>query len=147
MSWNNFYVKQITQNTNRAREELRKLLRFRFLSAKLKVRLYKALILPLLTYPAVPLNISSATQIKRLQVIQNKAIRWITGEYWPIICPLALRHEELKIEKMDERLNRLAENVWIRTIVEDGGFFQETSNIQTYQNHSWFPSSYDKVIG
>ncbi|CAL4104097.1 unnamed protein product, partial [Meganyctiphanes norvegica] len=96
----NFYVKQIQQNTIRARTELKKLQRFRALKTKLKVRLYKALILPLLTYPVVPLNISSKTQIKKLQTIQNNAIRWITNEHHPIRCPIALRQEQLKIEPL-----------------------------------------------
>ncbi|CAL4148820.1 unnamed protein product [Meganyctiphanes norvegica] len=77
---NNFYVKQIEYNINRVRAELKKLNRFRLLKTKLKVRLYKALILLLLTYPVVPINICSETQIKKLQVIQNNAIRWITNE-------------------------------------------------------------------
>ncbi|CAL4067708.1 unnamed protein product [Meganyctiphanes norvegica] len=46
---NNFYVKQIEYITNRARAELKKIYRFRTMKTKLKVRLYKSLILPLLT--------------------------------------------------------------------------------------------------
>ena len=96
---NNFFTKQVTLNTHKARAELRKLYRFRLLKKKLKVRLYKTLILPLLTYPVIPLNACSKTQIMKLQRIQNDAIRWICNERWPIRCPIETRHQELKIEK------------------------------------------------
>ena len=122
---NNFYVKQVDSNVNRARAELKKLARFRYLKTKLKVRLYKTLILPLLTYPVVPLNICSKTQIKRLQVIQNDAIRWIKNERWPATCPLDLRHQELKIEPMDLRIRRLAEGVWNKIHEENSTYHNQ----------------------
>ncbi|CAL4235809.1 unnamed protein product, partial [Meganyctiphanes norvegica] len=143
---NNFYVKQVEHNTNRARDELRKLYRFRHLKTKLKVRLYKALILPLLTYPVVPLNISSNTQIKKLQIIQNKAIRWIMNEHWPIICPITLRQQQLKIEPIDIRMKRLAEGVWNQVHEENQAFHQESLQIQMINTHPWFQSSYDRTF-
>ena len=143
---NNFYVKQIQQNTIRARAELKKLQRFKSLKPKLKVRLYKALILPLLTYPVVPLNISSKTQIKKLQVIQNKAIRWITNEHWPIICPIALRQEQLRIEPLDQRLQRLADGVWKQVLEENEEFHRSSMLIQMINPHPWFPSSRGRAL-
>ena len=139
---NNFYVKQVDTNVNRARAELKKLERFRHLKTKLKVRLYKTLILPLLTYPVVPLNICSKTQIKRLQVIQNDAIRWIKNERWPVRCPLDLRHQELKIEPMELRIRRLAEGVWSKIHDENSTFHTQTLEIHMYNPHKWYPSSY-----
>ena len=91
-----FYTKQVTINKRRADTELKQL--FRFLNRKLKLHLYKALILPLITYPVVPLNIASKTQIKRLQGVQNKAIEWICNERWPIRCPRIQRHIDIKLE-------------------------------------------------
>ena len=139
---NNFYVKQVDSNVNRARAELKKLARFRYLKTKLKVRLYKTLILPLLTYPVVPLNICSKTQIKRLQVIQNDAIRWIKNERWPAACPLDLRHQELKIEPLDLRIRRLAEGVWNKIHEENSFFHNQTLAINMHNPHKWYPSSY-----
>ena len=81
-SRNNFYVKQVETSVQRANAEFKKIQRFRLLKTKLKTRLYKTLVLPHLTYPAVPLNICSNTQYKKLQVVQNKAIRWITNTYY-----------------------------------------------------------------
>ena len=143
---NNFFVKQVFLNTNKARAELKKLHRFRYLKKKLKVRLYKALVLPLLTYPVIPINICSRTQIIKLQRVQNNAIRWICNERWPIRCPTEQRHQELKIEKMDLRVRRLAEGVWHKIEEENDLFYRETLQIQTPNPHNWFPSSYDATF-
>ena len=143
---NNFFMKQVDNIENIARAELKRLYRFRFLRRKLKVRLYKALILPLLTYPVIPLNICSNAQIKRLQVVQNNAIRWIMNERWPLICPLETRHADLKLEYIDFRIKRLAEAVWYKIEEEDSDFHRTAMAIQMPLPHSWFPSSYLKTF-
>ena len=138
----NFFTKQINSNKARANAELKKLYKFRYLNKKLKLRLYKALVLPLLTYPTIPLNACSKSQIRKLQTVQNKAIKWICNEYWPIRCPLQQRHEELKLEFLNERLKRLAEGVWHKISEENAPFLQDTLAISPLEPHSWFPSSY-----
>ena len=138
--------KQVDLNTKKTRAELKKLYRFRLLKKKLKTRLYKTLVLPLLTYPVVPLNAISRSQTIKLQRIQNQAIRWICNERWPIICPTEARHQELKIEKMDDRIRRLAEEVWHKLEEEGGAFHTETLRIQTPHPHNWYLSSYDATF-
>ena len=71
----NFFKDQVDENIRKAKAELSKLYRLRYISKKLKTRLYKSKALPHLTFASVPLNICSQSQIKRLQVVQNKAIR------------------------------------------------------------------------
>ena len=101
------------------------------------------MVLPHLTYPAIPLNTCSRTQMIKLQRIQNNAIRWICNERWPVICPIERRHHELKIEKMDDRIKRLAEGVWFRIEEDNSTFHRDTLRIQTPRPHNWFPSSHD----
>ena len=143
---NNFYVKQIENITNRANAELTKLRRFRNLKRKLKIRLHKTLILPLLTYPIIPLNISSNTQINKLQIIQNKAVRWIANEHWPTICPIEQRQQEFKIEPINERIRRLAEGTWYKIHEDNSNFHRISLNTQMLNPHNWFPSSYLKTF-
>ena len=138
----NFFTKQVTSNVNRAKAELKNLYKFKHINWKLKLRLYKALVLPLLTYPIVPLNACSKAQVKKLQTVQNKAIKWICNEYWPTICPLQQRHEDLKLEFLNDRIKRLAEGVWYRILEENANFIQETMELLTQNPHTWFPSSY-----
>ena len=89
---------------------------------KLKVRLYNTKVLSVLTYASVPLNICSVTQIKRLQVIQNDALRWITNSYYPVRCNIEEQHRVLKIEPIKYRIDTLAQIVWFK-IEEENSFF------------------------
>ena len=139
---NNFFKSQVDENIKRAKVELNKLYKFRYLKKKIKVRLYKTKVLPLLAYAAVPLNICSPNQIKRLQIIQNKAIRWITNLYYPNICNIDNQQEILKIEPIKYRINRLAQNVWHKIEEENSEFFEATLNIPIIHGHAWFKSSY-----
>ena len=65
----NFFKDQVDENIRKAKAELSKLYRLRYISKKLKTRLYKSKALPHLTFASVPLNICSQRQIKRLQVV------------------------------------------------------------------------------
>ena len=143
ISYRNFYVKQVAALKKKARGALWKSYRFRYLKEKLKLRLFKVLILPLLTYPVIPLNILSNEQMEHLQVVQNDGIRWIKNERWPIRCPLDIRHEELKLEYIRDRIKRLAEGQWDKIVTENTEFWRETMAIPTPQPHAWFPSAYN----
>ena len=143
LKYNNFYVEQIKCNIGRAREELQKLKRFRYLKKKLKIRLYKTLVLPHLTYPAAPLNMCSRTQIKMLQNVQNAGIRWISNTRG---CNYEEQHENLKIEPIKDRLTRLAEGIWSRLEETENEMIQETLLMNIDTPHNWFPSSYERTF-
>ena len=138
----NFFKAQVDENIRKAKAESSKLYKFRYLKRNLKTRLYKSKVLPHLTYASVPLNICSQTQIKRLQKIQNKAIRWITNTYYPNTYNIEEQQELLKIEPISNRINRLAKNIWYQIELEDLPFFSITKNIPIVQGHAWFKSSY-----
>ena len=70
----NISTGHITSLVTKATWQLQRLYRFRSVPSKVKLCVYKALIRPLIEYPAVLLADSSEGQIKRLQVAQNKAL-------------------------------------------------------------------------
>ena len=143
---NNFFVSQVDENVKLAKLELNKLYRLRYLKKKIKVRLYKTKVLPLLTHASVPLNICSPTQMKRLQIVQNKAIRWITNTYYPNICDIDNQQEILKIEPVKERINRLAQKIWFKIETENSDFFKTTLDTPIVNGHAWFKSSYSQTF-
>lgn len=143
---NNFFKSQVDDNIRKANFELSKLYRFIYVKQKIKIRLYKTKVLPLLTYASVPLNICSTSQIKRLQVIQNKAIRWITRLYYPNRCNIDHQQQTLKIEPIKERINRLSQRIWFKIETENSEFFNTTLNIPIINGHSWFKSSYAQTF-
>ena len=142
----NFFTKQVRENKKKAKAALAKLYRFRYLNRRLKLRLYKTLVLPLITYPIVPLNAISKSQMEQLQIVQNDAIRWIFNEHYPIICNLPQIHAELRLEYINDRIKRLAEGVWHKIIDEDSQFIRHTLTIPTPIPHNWFPSSYNQTL-
>ena len=143
---NNFFKAQVDENIKMANLEIKKLYKFRNLKRNIKVRLYKSKVLPVLTNAAVPLNICSQSQRNCLQLSQNKAIRWITNLYYPNICNINNQQEILKIESINDRINRLAQKVWFKIEAENSPFFEETLNIPIIHGHSWFKSSYAQTF-
>ena len=146
ITYNNFFSAQVKANVISARNALHKLYRFRYLKKKLKIRLYKSLVQPLLVYPAAPLNMCSDNQMYQLQKIQNKGIRWIANEYYPIICNLDEKTELFKIEPIKDRIRRLAEGIWSKIEELQTVAFQETLDIEFLQPHGWFRSSYNVTL-
>ena len=142
-TYRNFFTKQVKSLKKNARGALSKLYRFRYLNKKLKLRLFKVMVLPLLTYPIIPLNALSNNKLYDLQVVQNDAIRWICNEHWPTRCPLQQRHADLKLEYLRDRIKRLSEGVWVKINEENSQFWRDTLAIPTHTPHNWFPSAYE----
>ena len=80
--------------------------------------------------------------MKRLQVIQNKALRWITNTYYPLIYDINEQQNLLKIEPIKDRIARLAHRIWYKIEDENSPFFELTKNIPIVRGHAWFKSSY-----
>ena len=90
----NFHIKQ---KEAIAKKALSNLERFRDSSAKTKLHLYKAFILPLLTYCPLALSLAAPTNISRLQKIQNRALRFALGVKWYDFRTSLSLHEESAI--------------------------------------------------
>ena len=143
LTYRNFFTKQVKSLKKKSKAALSKLYRFRYLNKKLKLRLFKVMVLPLLTYPIIPLNALSDNQLYQLQIRQNDAIRWICNEHWPTRCPLPQRHADLKLEYLKDRIKRLSEGVWVKINEENSQFWRDTLAIPTHTPHNWFPSAYE----
>lgn len=144
ISYNNFFSAQVKANVINARTSLHSLYRFRYLKRKLKIRLYKSVVQPLLVYPTSPLNMCSDHQIYQLQKIQNKGIRWIAQQY--IRCNIREKEEIFKIESIKDRIRRLAEGVWHKLEELETTVLQETLALNYQRPHGWFRSSYNQTF-
>ncbi|CAL4091108.1 unnamed protein product, partial [Meganyctiphanes norvegica] len=85
---NNFMVKHIKKTIEKANMVQKQLYRFQLLNKNLKLRLYKTLILPIILYPVIPIHACSNSQLKKLQIVQNNAVRWICNDRYPNRQPL-----------------------------------------------------------
>ena len=59
-----------------------KLRRFIFLHPKIQLQLYKIYILPIINFSSLPVFLSGHFELKQIQTIQNKAIRYIHSINW-----------------------------------------------------------------
>lgn len=133
----------IKERKAKANRGLKKLRRFVKLEGKTKLHLYKALIQPILTYPPVPLNSISITSKKQLQVIQNKALRWIEADRPPYNTTVEQLHHKWKLEPLNVVTYKRAFNTWenIRNYLPED---YEKINTQEETNHKWWPKA---IIG
>ena len=73
---------QVKKQVNKAKTSLQSLYRFSSMKSKFKIHLVKALVLPHLFYPAIPLHLASKNKMLKLQRVQSHALRWAHGIKW-----------------------------------------------------------------
>ncbi|MPC54987.1 hypothetical protein E2C01_048918 [Portunus trituberculatus] len=95
------YTSHVTQRVVRAKSALTRLFCFRDLVTGLKLQLIKALVLPILYYPPVPLHAFSKTAISRLQKEQNSALRFASGTRWDDFTGSASLHEAASLPALN----------------------------------------------
>ncbi|KAG0729416.1 hypothetical protein GWK47_000313 [Chionoecetes opilio] len=138
------YVSHVTSRVRRAKSALFTLYRFRDLDAGLKLHLVKALVLPVLTYPPIPLHALSRTAISKLQRVQNAALRFVVNHRWDDFVTMESLHESVDLPAINVRLHHMASQVWLRMQEEDWEQFlvlQELSDAAPDRSHGWFPGS------
>ena len=131
----------VNDRVNQALAQLAKLRRFRDLPQRQKEYLYKAMIRPILEYPAVPLNTLSKNQTCKLQKIQNAAIRWITGFTPPYTETMEATHTRLRIDPLNVRIHNMAKKTWQRVEAYAENAYARLSTAEPRGNHSWFSRS------
>lgn len=125
-----------------ARATLTKLKRFSKLSPKVKIHLYKALVLPHIEYPPVPLNSITHSNKYKLQSIQNKAIRWANGDRPPYTTTIEELHHRYKLEPINIRNFKQAYNIWEKLRIHQEEELIKITNEEVRGTHSWWPLSY-----
>ena len=71
------FVSHLTKTINKGNGILAQLNRFRNLTPKMKTTLIKTILIPVITYPSIPLCMASNSQKRKMQTILNKALRFI----------------------------------------------------------------------
>ena len=108
LSINKFSTKHVSSLINKANHNLHKLLRFKSAPPKIKLHLYKVLIRPILEYPCYPLTLISKSSKRKIQIIQNKALRFVHNIKTKDKVNMKTIHEKYKIPPMNTRLHNLA---------------------------------------
>ena len=85
-----------------------------FLSQKTKTNLYKAIVRPILEHPPIPTNAVSKTVKGKFAVIQNKAIKFISGHSWRRdgYYNAQRGHQITNLQSLNTRLQDRAIKIW-----------------------------------
>ena len=108
----NGYKSHITNNIQSAQVRLARLYRFRQLSAPNRRKLYNAYVDSTLLYPTVPLHATTVTNMTRLQRVQNRGTRYITGHTQLDRLTSQELHRRANLTPINQRLHDRATKLW-----------------------------------
>ena len=106
------YSHQISQRRAIAHRRLNKLNRFKNLSQKNKRHLYIATVSSAMLYPCIPLHVASKNSLRKLQTIQNRATRFITGKTKIDRITSKQLHKDCSLEPINIILHNRAQKAW-----------------------------------
>ena len=113
-----------------ASRQLSKLNKFKHAPPKIKLQLYKALVSPYLDRPSIQLDKAPKTYISKLQLIQNRALRWAYNINLTDRVPTEQIHLAAKIDPINIRLAKLARKIMFK--MKDFYFDNEDNPDITY---------------
>ncbi|CAF3542565.1 unnamed protein product [Rotaria socialis] len=121
------YKTHIKQKKGHSLTALSPLYRFNNCSQKFKKQLYTTLIRPILEYPIVPNHCLSKTLQHQIQITQNQAVKFITGQkYQQNGNTSRTLHKICNLETLNTRLHDRAAKLWHKI---------DKANIQIYEEH------------
>ena len=113
-------------------------IRFVNLTLKLKLTLIKTLLLPIIEYPVIPLCTTSLTQKRKLQVIINKALRFINFNEDDRHLTVEELHLKYDIKPLNITLHAKAQKIWETIRMTEPDHYDQLTQRFDY-NHTWFP--------
>ena len=102
--------------------------------------MYKALIRPIMEYPAVPLCSVAPTNIMKMQRLQNKAIKFAKKNDIEEL-KIQAAHEKYKLDAINLRMHKRGSKTWEKfTIAEPQLAERSTEENQNHDNkdHYWW---------
>ena len=112
-------VKHVNDKKIKAKIALTSLKRFWHFTERLKLYLVKTKILPILDYSPIPTHAASRTKMLELQRIQNKALRYATGQRYPYTENTETQHHRLHVQPINTRLREAAHKIWKKLDEQD----------------------------
>ena len=107
------YAEHTNNLKTQCARKLMKLRRFKGLSLRRKRHLYLAFIRPALIYPVVPLHSCIDSDLSKLQVVQNKALNFITNRD-PTNYHITAEelHKQAKLQPLNVVMHKQAKKTW-----------------------------------
>lgn len=139
------FTPQIAHRKGIATANLNKLARFSNLPPRTKKKLYLTYVRPALIYPIIPIHTQSKTQISKLQKIQNKATRFITGTTRADSITSQHLHKITGLQPINIVLHEQAHKIWQKIENNIPTLYEQLSFPPNTKEHSRFRSSKTKA--
>ena len=136
-------IKHINEKKIKAKTALKSLYRFWHFTEQLKLYLVKTKLLPILDYSPIPTHTASRTKMLELQRIQNKALRYVTGQRYPYTESTEAQHHRLNVKPISTRNREAAHKIWKKLHTQEDPNYRHIKECDenTDMDHSWFPRS------
>ena len=141
------YRKAFTQKKSADSANVLKLRRFRGLYPPNKRKLYNVLVKSSLTYPLVPMIGAPKTNQQMLQVIQNKALRFIYSVKYTNDISNEMLHMGSNMEPVNLFLHDQAAKIRQKTDLTLTDTMREWFMADPESEHHWFRRSRNKALG
>ena len=127
------YGVHITEAVNKAKVQLSKLFNLRKLQPNQIRTIYNMTVRPTLTYPAIPLVCATKNEKIKLQRIQNKAAKIITGHKYYEEGPITAENlnKSANLLPINIILYKQATNIWNKIELHDPEILEDVKNIHT----------------
>ena len=137
-------VAQVNENINKANTVINTLYAARGMAKEDKLYLVKTLMLSILMYPCIPLNTCSISAFCKLQAVQNRALKFAFGVYYPAMPTAFSLHLRARLKPVNVVLYHRAKKTWNKLstgIAGDLDTFNMITRIPLVNPHNGFPSS------
>ena len=102
---------RIIKNIGKAKTNLIKIESFKNAPTKIRKTLYKSLVRSALEYPSYPLNFINKTNMHKIQMVQNRGVRYIDNVTLLDKKRTTVLHDKVKMQPMNIRINQLASKI------------------------------------
>ena len=130
----------VTERIRKASNELKRLKRFKNLSPKTKIHLFKACIRSIVEYPITPIcGLSKSNKIK-LQRLQNQALKFIMSNDEENMT-LQQAHEKYNIDPVNVRLHKRGLKTWTKFVRNEQELAEKSIQLNednTTRDHYWW---------
>ena len=138
----------VAHTRNKSIQALSTLRRFTALPEKIKIHLIKAFIIPILTYPAYPLNVLSKNATLKLQRVQNSALRFAYNEKYPYTYTTMELHRKANLLPININIYHRGRRVLNKLVTSiNATTYNNIIENNDTQEHSWFRKSFRTLIG
>ena len=130
----------VTNRINLVRIQSGKIKRFIKLEPKIKLHLYKALIRPLMEYPVIPNGIQLSTHTKKMQVVQNRNLKFVAAYSDQSNKTADELHLHYNIDPMNVRMYDAVDKLWTKMEIKEPEIHRKSTeeNDNIFDDHRWW---------